>query len=73
MPLKDLLVIATKVEDDDCSITHVVRYQMEYGILINRDKGTLFNKEVLFTTLSNMQMEKFNAFNNVLEGGRQGL
>ena len=46
---------------------------MEYGILFHRDKGTLFIKEVLFTTLSNLHMEKFNAFNNGAEGDRQGL
>ena len=37
---------------------------MEYGILFLRDKGTLFITEVLFTTPSDLHMEKFNAFNN---------
>ena len=65
MSLKDLLVWLQKFEDDDCGIPSVVSDQMEYGILIHGDKGTLFCKEVLFTTtLSNLQIENFNAFNN---------
>ncbi|KAL6319750.1 hypothetical protein AAG906_036808 [Vitis piasezkii] len=54
-----------KFEDDDCGIPSVVSDQMEYGILIHGDKGMLFCKEVLFTTtLSNLHIENFNAFNN---------
>ena len=65
MSLKDLLVWLQKFEDDDCGIPSVVSDQMEYGIPIHGDKGTIFYREVLFTTtLSNLHVENFNAFNN---------
>ena len=72
MSLKDLL-IATKVEDDDCSIPNVVKAKWNMGFLSRRIRVPYLSEKFCLQPFPIYTWRNLIPSTMVLEGDRQGL